>query len=349
MKYARFILSKSKALDQYKRVKLLADEVSYSFKTNPAVGRILEKETDSCFSLHSIENVDIVEDKKRIWLFGQAWDKEELGFIFEKGIQKFVVDNEADLDTLLNFIDDKDVKIDLLLRMKLKENTIHTGKYFVFGMASGKINELMSKLRKNEKIGSLGIHIHRKTQNISEWSLKYELEQILSDETLDAIDLLNLGGGLPWKYKNFRADVIDHISSKIKEVREWLNEKKIRVIIEPGRFIAAPCVKLEAEIRNIYDNNIIINCSIYNTSMDTFVAHIRLLVEGELKEEKFRSGDAKAYTIKGCTPCSMDLFRYRVFLKDPKVGDKIVFLNAGAYNFATDFCGLKKLETVVVD
>ena len=45
----------------------------------------------------------------------------------------------------------------------------------------------------------------------------------------------------------------------------------------------------------------------------------------------------------------MDLFRYRVFLKDPKVGDKIVFLNAGAYNFATDFCGLKKLETVVVD
>lgn len=348
MKYARFILSRLKVLEQYKAVKALADEVSYSFKTNPEVGKVLEKETDSCFSLHSIENMDLIKDKKRIWLFGQAWDKAELGSIFSKGIRKFVVDNENDLEILLDFIENKDVKIDVLLRMKLKENTIHTGKYFVFGMSSDKINELIPKLKQNKNIAQLGIHIHRKSQNISEWSLKYELEQALSDETLTAIDLLNIGGGLPWKYKNFKADVIEHISSKIVEVKKWLNKNNIRVIIEPGRFIAAPSVKIEAEIINIYDNNIIVNCSVYNTSMDTFVANIRLLVEGELKEEKFRSGNAKAYTIKGCTPCSMDLFRYRVFLKNPKIGDKIVFLNAGAYNFATDFCGLMKLDTVTL-
>ncbi len=348
MKYARFILSKSNVLEQYKAVKALADDVSYSFKTNPKVGKVLEKETDSCFSLHSIENLDLIKDKKRIWLFGQAWDKAEMESIFSKGIRKFVVDNENDLEILLDFIGDKSVKIDLLLRMKLKENTIHTGKYFVFGMSSDRINKLIPKLKQNKNITQLGIHIHRKSQNISEWSLKYELEQVLSDDTLAAIDLLNLGGGLPWKYKNFRADVIEHISSKIIEVKEWLNKNNIKVIIEPGRFIAAPSVKLETEIINIYDNNIIINCSIYNTSMDTFVANIRLLVEGELKEEKFRSGNAKAYTIKGCTPCSMDLFRYRVFLKNPKIGDKIVFLNAGAYNFATDFCGLQKLDTVTL-
>ena len=51
----------------------------------------------------------------------------------------------------------------------------------------------------------------------------------------------------------------------------------------------------------------------------------------------------QAYTIKGMTPDSMDILRYRVFLKKPKIGDKIVFLNAGAYTFSTDFCGLKKL------
>ena len=49
------------------------------------------------------------------------------------------------------------------------------------------------------------------------------------------------------------------------------------------------------------------------------------------------------------TPCSMDLFRYRVYLDNPKVGDELVFLNAGAYNFRTDFCDLEEIETEVVD
>ena len=76
--------------------------------------------------------------------------------------------------------------------------------------------------------------------------------------------------------------------------------------------------------------------------MDTFVVPIRLLVEGELE-------NGTAYTIKGCTPDSTDVFRYRVYLDMPKIGDKIVFRNAGAYTYTTDFCNLEKLETVVVD
>jgi len=45
----------------------------------------------------------------------------------------------------------------------------------------------------------------------------------------------------------------------------------------------------------------------------------------------------------------MDIFRYCVFLPDKKVGDKIVFLNAGAYNFSTDFCNLEKIDTRILD
>ena len=44
----------------------------------------------------------------------------------------------------------------------------------------------------------------------------------------------------------------------------------------------------------------------------------------------------------------MDLFRYRAYLKNLKVGDKLVFLNVGAYNFTTDFCDLEKIETNTV-
>ena len=113
-------------------------------------------------------------------------------------------------------------------------------------------------------------------------------------------------------------------------------------MIEPGRFIAAPSGRLVAEIVRIYDNNIIVNASVYNSDMDALIVPVKLLVKGELDKK-----EGKPFVIKGMTPCSMDLFRYRVYLNNPKEGDEIVFLNAGAYNFSTDFCNLDKIKTII--
>jgi len=325
---ARFILSKSRLLEQYNKMEKISDHVSYSFKTNKEVGKILEKETSCMFSVHSLASVDELKDNSKIWYFAQAWTKEDIRTLFEKKVCNFVVDNENDLNMLLNIIEDKKIKINLLLRMRLKEHTVHTGKHFVYGMYSSKINELLPLLRQNKHISKLGIHFHRKTQNISEWSLKQELEDSIIE--WDKIDLVNIGGGLPAEYKNFRPEVINSIFDKITELKTWLNSKNIKMIIEPGRFIAAPCIKLETTIVNIYDNNIIVDCSIFNAALDTWISNIRLLVEYE--KEK-----GEAYTIKGITPDSADILRYRVYLEKPRVGDKLVFLNAGAYNFSTDF------------
>ncbi len=343
MSKSRFVVSKSKLLNQYKILKDLGLEISYSFKTLPEIAHILEDNTDSFFSVHMMESLHFVRDKGRVWFLAQAWNSEKLEKIIEIGVRNFVVDNEKDLETLINCIEQKDVKINLLLRMKLKEYTIHTGKYFVFGMKSDKINDLIPKLRKNKKIDKLGVHFHRKTQNTSEWSLKEELSQLLKKEALESIDIINIGGGIPVEYKNSSDRNIKFIFEKIVELKDWLNkEYKIKVIIEPGRFLAGSSTKLETEILAIYDNNIIVDASVYNGALDTLLIPIKLLVDGELEEgEKF--------VIKGCTPCSMDIFRYDVKLKNPKIGDKIIFLNAGAYNFATDFCNLPKLEVIILD
>ena len=336
---ARFVLDKKKLLEQYNISKNLADEVSYSFKTNPFIGQILEKETKCMFSVHSKNLLDSIKDKSRVWFFAQAWDNEELDNLFNKKIDKFVVDNEMDLKILLNYIKKKDKKIDLMLRLRLKEKTVHTGKHYVFGMFSEQINKFIPELKKNKLIRKLGIQFHRKTQNISEWSLKEEIIAIINEDILSKIDMMNMGGGLPIDYKNshVKENVLPSIFNKIKDLKEFLEEKNIKMIIEPGRFIAGPALRLECYIKNIYNNNIIVDTSVYNSAMDTFVAHVRMNVEGELE-----SGNA--YIIKGMTPDSMDILRYRVFLKEPKIGDKLVFLNAGAYTFSTDFCGLEKLD-----
>ena len=338
----KFILSKSKVIEQYNKIKQVSDIVSYSVKTNPIVAKVLEENTDSFFTIHFISSLNNIKDKKKIWFFAQAWKNKEIKILFENKIENFVVDNENDLRILLDYIKKNNKKINLLLRMRLKENTIRTGKHYVYGMYSQQVNKLIPELRKNKNINNLGIHFHRKTQNISEWSLKYELSESIPEEIIKQIDIVNIGGGMPVSYKNYTEDLSLQIFNKIKELKDWLHNYSIKMIVEPGRFIAGPGIKLETEIVNIYNNNIVINCSVFNSAMDTFVADIRLLVEDELK-------NGTPYVIKGCTPDSMDIFRYRVYLENPKIGDKIVFLNAGAYTYSTDFCNLNKLETVVVD
>lgn len=333
---AKFILNKQKLIGDYNSLKAKCDFVYYSFKTNIEVGQVLEEFTYSNFSVHTIADLKRLKDFSRVLFFAQAWNKSEIKDLISRGITRFVVDNESDLNVFLNSISSE--KLTLFLRMRLKEHTVQTGKHFVFGFYVSEINRLISQLKEYSNL-TLGIHFHRKTQNIHEWSLKYELQESLTEETLSSIKFINIGGGIPIHYKNSRAET-EHIFNEINELRIWLKQKNIQLIIEPGRFLAAPCIKLKSQIINIYNNNIIINCSVYNSSMDTFIAGVRLEVEEELNY-------GEPYTIKGCTPDSIDIFRYRIFLDNPKVGDVITFLNAGAYNFHSNFCNLEKLETEI--
>ena len=358
----KFILSKKKLLEQVEILKNLGLKISYSYKTNKEVGNLLQEVSDVDFSIHSKKEIEMVEDKSRIWFFTQAESENELKIILAKGIRNFVVDNEIDLEKILNVVDrginlsfeipkegtrtsnENDLigKINLSLRMKFQEHRIGTGKYFVYGMNSKKVNEIISEIKDNEFIEKLGIHIHRKSQNTSEWEIKQELKDSLTEESLERINFLNLGGGLPTKYRGYTLEVLDYIFKKIKNAKDFLKEKNIETYIEPGRFLAGPCIKLETEIIQIQNKNIVINTTIYNCALDTVLTGTKMLVEGELD-------NGISYLIKGNSPTRDDIFRYNVKLKNPKVGDKIVFLNAGAYNYTTDFFGGKKLGTEIVD
>tara|TARA_Y100000310_G_scaffold124700_1_gene123376 strand:- start:4003 stop:5052 length:1050 start_codon:yes stop_codon:yes gene_type:complete len=346
----KFTLSKSIVLNKYKELQPLADYISYSSKTNPLVSNILEANTKSLFSIHLINELINIKDKSRVLFLAQAWNNETINSLINQGITWFAVDNEFDLNTIIEYLENNTLpnKISLLLRLKLRENTLRTEKFFVFGM---KANTLITKIREiasspiyYEKLENLGIHFHRKTQNMAEWNYQYEISNLIPKDILTYINIINMGGGLPSNYANTNVNVINSIKNKIKEFKNYLSQYDIRLMLEPGRYIAAPAGKLHTTITAIYENNIIVNASVYNSDMDALIVPVKLLVKGELAKDT-----ATPYVIKGITPCSLDLFRYRVYLDNPQVGNSLVFLNAGAYNFTTDFCNLDKIETEIVE
>jgi len=341
---AKFILSKKDLLEQVNLLKSQGLKVSYSYKTNNQVGSVLQEISDIDFSIHAKKEIDMIKDKAKVWFFTQAELELELEEILDKGIKNFVIDNEVDLERILNAIKNKQTKINLSLRMKFQEHRIGSGKYFVYGMESRRVNDLISEIKDDPWIDKLGVHIHRKSQNTSEWNIKEEIEDSLTKETLERINMLNFGGGLPTKYRSYTSEVLPYILKKIKEAREFLEQFNIESYIEPGRFLASPCIKLETEIIQIQNKNIVINTTIYNCALDTVLTGTKMLVENEVDDSE--SGDF--YLIKGNSPTRDDIFRYKVRLKDPKIGDKVVFLNAGAYNYTTDFFGYKKLNTETI-
>jgi len=348
MTNAKFIIQKSVVLKQYNLLTPLADIISYSSKTNPLVTPLLESDTECLFSIHFINELKHLKDKSRALFLAQGWNVEQIRFLFVQGVRFFVVDNLPDLDQLLSFVRAQEEKINLLLRVKFRENTINTERYFAFGLSSVVVNEKIKEIREDvslfSKIEHLGIHFHRKTQNMSEWDLLEELNNALNEDNLKNINLVNIGGGLPSEYANTNVQVINSIFTKIGEFKKYLNQHQIKLMIEPGRFIAAPSCKLVTQIVRIYDHNIIINASVYNSDMDALIVPVKLKIENELTPDK-----GQPYVIKGNTPCSMDMFRYRVYLNNPQEGDTLVFLNAGAYNFCTNFCDLEEIETEVVE
>jgi ornithine decarboxylase len=343
---AKFVLSKKVLLSYFEKLKNLNLKVSYSYKTNREVGNLLKTISDSYFSLHAREEIEYISDKRKIWFFVQAESEKEIEELLEVGIKRFVVDNEVDLKRLIEVLSTKKEKIILGLRMKFKEHRIGTGKYFVYGMPSSKINELLKEIKKNPFIESLGVHLHRKSQNVSEWDIVSDLKDSLTEESLKVISFVNLGGGLPSIYRSSNVDVFDYIFKKIEEARSWLSQREIECWIEPGRFLAAPCISLETEVIQAYENNLVINTTIYNCALDNVLTNTKMLVQGELETNE----EGKEFLIKGNSPTRDDIFRYKVKLSpEVGVGSKIVFLNAGAYNYTTDFFGHTKLKTEITE
>ena len=336
---ARFILSRRVALRQYSIARSYCDALAYSYKTNPYVWEVL-RETDSLVGISSLASMERVEGERTVYYL-QGEREEEMSYLLDEGVRWFIVDNEPELKKVMKVVGERGERINLFIRIKMREHTIYTGKHFVYGIDWRKASKLIEGLRGSHLIDQLGVHFHRKTQNVGEWSLREDVSEALAD-SLKHLDWVNIGGGIPVRYANSKPE-IDSVLREIEELKEFLNSRGIKLMMEPGRFIAAPSVALEAEVLNVYEGNVILDCSIFNAYMDTYLLNIRLPVLGE-SEGGFR------YLLKGRSPDSLDIFRYSVYLdRELKPGDKIIFLNAGAYNFHTEFNDMPKIRVEIVD
>jgi ornithine decarboxylase len=150
-------------------------------------------------------------------------------------------------------------------------------------------------------------------------------------EKLGRLDTLDIGGGFPVEYRQ-PVDEIGRFCGPIRKALAGL-PKRIRVIAEPGRFIAAPAAIAVSSVmgRALREGRwwYYLDDGVYGSYSGQIYDHARYPVRS------LRGGPLHAAVLAGPTCDSIDVIAEDVPLPKLKVGDLVVGSAMGAYTWAT--------------
>ncbi|MCK8825719.1 diaminopimelate decarboxylase [Fuchsiella alkaliacetigena] len=193
---------------------------------------------------------------EKIYFHGNNKTPAELEMALSAGIGRIIVDNNHELQLLNQLADEKDIDVDIMLRVTpgVKAHTheyIQTGQTdskFGVGIQNGLALETAQKAVAADRLNLKGIHCHIGSQifNLESFGLAVE---IMMDFVADikaktgvVLEELNLGGGIGINYTE--DDEIVDINEYAEIVAEAIKEKCAeidiplpKIINEPGRSI----------------------------------------------------------------------------------------------------------------
>ena len=165
---------------------------------------------------------------------------------------------------------------------------------------------------------------------------------------LPALDVLDIGGGFPVAYND---DVmpIDEFCAPIREALAKL-PSHVRVIAEPGRFIAAPAAIAVSSVMGKAKRDgrwwYYLDDGVYGSYSGQMYDHAKYPVSA-LRQD----GELQPSVLAGPTCDSIDVIDDNIMLPELEVGDLIVGRMMGAYTWAsaTDFNFFKRAKVVVMN
>lgn len=260
-----------------------------------------------------------------------AW---EIEAAYKLGIRLYGADSDAEIAKLAKYAPGSDVYVRLDVPNKGSVWPL-SGK---FGVEKHKAAQLMVEA-KRAGLNPIGVTFHVGSQclNPENWATAIDL----SKEVFDAcarqgirLTLLNLGGGLPAMENMTNPPPIEEIGKGIMARIERMFESDVRVLIEPGRNLVATAGMLTATVIGEADRRgedwLYLDLGVYNGLMEI---HEKFPYEVRTDHE---DREKRAYVLAGPTCDSVDVIFHDITLPRLDVGDRIHFMNAGAYTTGYD-------------
>lgn len=272
----------------------------------------------------------------------------EIEATLDLGVKIFVVDNIDELQKFRPFGE----RVKILLRFRTGSGKAVVDLSYKFGAEPEDILKMLDYLVEY-KIPLAGFCFHVGSQctdpekYVTSIGTAAELIAGASDRGLNT-EILDIGGGFPIEY-TIRVTGIDEIGSAVTSALKKKIDPGIRIICEPGRFICGDAATLFCSVvgKTIRDGVrwYYIDDGLYGSFSGRLFDHCsyHILTNRNSKWEKA--------VLAGPTCDSFDVVYKECLLPPLEIGDVLIFPAMGAYCSvsATEFNGLRRAETVVVD
>jgi len=265
------------------------------------------------------------------------------------GVTTFVVDNPDEIRKFVRYRK----RAELLLRVCFRSPTAVCDLSKKFGCEPGAVLGLIETARRlGVRVRGLSFHVGSQAGDPSKYIEAVQHCTNLIAEALLAglpsLDVLDIGGGFPVSYTE-AVMPIDEFCAPIREALAKL-PKHVRVIAEPGRFIAAPAAIAVSTVMGKAKRDgrwwYYLDDGLYGSYSGQLFDHAKYPVAA-LRD----GGELFESVLAGPTCDSIDVIDDNIALPELEVGDLVVGRMMGAYTWAsaTDFNFFKRAKVVVMN
>ncbi|WP_448624864.1 type III PLP-dependent enzyme [Geodermatophilus sp. URMC 64] len=264
------------------------------------------------------------------------------------GIRTFVFDTERELDKFAGAED----RVELLLRLRYRNPAALIDLSYKFGAEPDEALDLLRAARR-KGLAVTGLSFHPGSQLSSVDPLVEDIRHAAM--LLDCLagvgfplEVLDIGGGLPVPY-DAAVPHLDGFVAAIEEEIRPLIRRGIRVISEPGRFVAAPAMLAVAAVVGVTRRGgapwYYLDDGVYGSFSNVLSDHVQPTLYAYRAEDR----ETVPSVVAGPTCDSTDVITTTAMLPALEVGDLVVAPFMGAYTSVTacEFNGIPKATVAV--
>ncbi len=346
--------------DELRKAMPYAD-VYYAIKANPdeTILRLLI-EKGSRFDIASIYELDwmlrLGVPPDRLSYGNTVKKARDIRYAYEKGVRLFVSDSEGDVRNLAEHAPGSDVFFRILADGSGADWPLSRK----FGAQPEVVFDILL-LSKTLGLNPRGIsfHVGSQQKDVTQWRVAIKTCKDLFDAAAErgiALDLINMGGGLPAHYFHPIEETYVYAAEITDYLREFFGDDFPKIIIEPGRYMVGDAGVLVSEVVLISCKEreggvpwMYLDIGKFGGLIETIDESLRYPVYSE------RTGESRDYVLAGPTCDSMDVLYEKNLVRLPinvQEGDRLYFFTTGAYTrtySAVFFNGYPPLKTYVVD
>jgi ornithine decarboxylase len=259
---------------------------------------------------------------------------------FREGIDRFAVDSRPELVKLAHHAPGSRVYVRLTVDNSGSEWPL-AKKY------GASASDAVQLLREARAFGlrpyGLTFHVGSQCLDKESWSsalmLCHEIWRELASDGIE-LQMLSLGGGFPVRHTR-PVPSLDEIGQETRRVlRSMFPPGRVEVTVEPGRALVGEAGLLVASVIGQATRGnerwLYLDAGVFNALLEA--------IQGfryQLRTE--RAGPPRHYVLAGPSCDSVDTISQEALLPELSVGDRVYFLNAGAYtlSYASSFNGFE--------